>query len=478
MPFEGLKHACGLYAIYAPGAPVAWMTAQALDGQQTRGQEGAGIAVTDGESFHLKKGRGRVIQVFKSPRSVRKLTGFAAIGHNRYSTTGRDRPCNVQPLKVSGPNGEICLGHNGNLVNAAQLRRELESEGETFETTTDSELIAKQLVRVPGRTWVDRLRMVMPRLSGSYCLNILTKDSVILARDPTGNRPLSIAKTNGCWAAASESGIFNNQPLEFFREVKPGEIVVFDDKGMTTHQGLPAGELGICAFEPDYFSRPDSVIQGVQAYDVRYRAGQMLARNYPVDTADLVLPVPRSGFYAADGYTAESGIPTAHGLVANLLFRVFIDPSQSQREKMLEKKYSTTNILAGKRVVVIDDSIVRGNSNNRVVRILKMAGATEIHIRSTFPPITDPCYFGVDMATRRELIAAVLGGAKEVVEEKLAQLWDIASVRYLSRPEYVEATGLPENIWCLACVGGRSAIEVPGYFRKEEFERVPAVVAR
>ena len=471
MPFgEVLKHDCGVYAIFAPDQPVAWKTARALDMQQTRGQEGAGIATTDGERFHIKTGKGLVIQVFRSPKSVKRLTGFAAIGHNRYSTTGRDKRANLQPLKVSGPKGEICLGQNGNIVNANELREELEALGQTFVTTTDSEVIAKLIVNTPGKTWVDCLKIVMPRLQGSYCLAILTNDSIILARDPTGNRPLFIAKANGSWAAASESGIFNNQSIEEYREVLPGEIIVFDEQGMTSYKGTNHSPIGLCVFEWDYFLRPDSEFHGVQAYGVRYRAGQTLARNYPVE-ADLVVPVPRSGFYAADGYTAESGIPMAHGIVANLFSRAFIDPDQLERELKLELKYSTTGILAGMRVIVIDDSIVRGNSNNRVVQILKMAGASEIHIRSTFPPIIDPCYFGIDMATVKELIAAQFGREKRVVEDKLTQHWGVTSVRYLSVEEFVEAIGLPTDILCLSCIGGRSAIEIPEFFLKEAFER-------
>ena len=483
MPLEGLKHACGLYAIYAPGEPVAWMTAQALDGQQTRGQEGAGVATTDGDNFHIKKDRGLVIQVFRSPRSVRHLKGFAAIGHNRYSTTGRDKPCNVQPLRVSGPNGEICLGHNGNLVNALSLREELEADGETFETTTDSEVVAKLLVREPGEDWVSRLRGVMRKIEGAYNLTILTKDSVLLARDRTANRPLSIARMNGSWAAASESGIFNNQPLEFIRDVHPGEIILLNKDGMSSHVGLTPGPLGLCSFEWYYFARPDSEIHGVQTYDVRFRAGQTLARSYPAD-ADWVVGVPRSGLYAADGYSVESGIYQVHGIVANLFYRAFIDPDQEERIRKLEKKYSTTNILRDKKVVIIDDSIVRGNSNERLVRVLRAAkileafGVHEIHIRSTYPPIVKPCRFGIDMATEGELIAARLGGDKEVVEEKLAQLWGVASVRYLSLQEAIDAVGLPEDVMCFDCVGGRSAIEIRGEVKKEAFERVPAAVSR
>lgn len=472
MPLEELKHACGLFAIYAPKMSVAWMTAQALDGQQTRGQEGAGIATTDGDSLYLRKGRGFVTQVFRTPRSVRRLVGHAAIGHNRYSTTGRDKSCNVQPLRVSGPNGEICLGHNGNLVNARQLRRKLEAKGETFETTTDSELIAKLLVNESGPDWASRLKKVMYQLDGSYCLAILTKDGVLLARDPTGNRPLSVGHIDGCWAAASESGVFANQGIEFEREVNPGEIVVFDRDGMHSFQALPAGPLGVCWFEYIYFARPDTVIEGVQCHGVRFRAGQILAREHPAE-ADFVAPVPRSGLYASDGYTFETGIPVNHGIISNLLSRAFIDPDKIRRVKKLELKYSTTIMLRDKRLVVIDDSIVRGNSNNRVARLLHKEGVSETHMRISSPPITKPCHWGIDMATEAELVAARIGGAKEEIEKTLAATWQVDSVRYLTVEQLVEAIGLTEEKLCLHCVGGRSALTVPERFRKEEFEKVP-----
>lgn len=475
MPLEQLKHACGLFAIWARGSSVAWLTAQALDSQQTRGQEGAGIATTDGLDFYLKKGRGLVIQVFRSIKSVARLIGYAAIGHTRYSTTGRDAACNVQPLRVEGPNGEVCLGHNGNLINAGELRSELEALGEVFETTTDSEVIAKLLVRAPGANWVDRLSYVMNRILGSYCLVILTKESILLTRDPTGNRPLCIGRSDGCWAAASESGVFNNQPFEFIREVEPGEIIVFNDEGMTSYEGRPTnGSLGLCGFELIYFLRPDSVFGGVEAYTTRYRAGSLLARIYPAE-ADIVVPVPRSGLYAGDGYTAESGIPVAHGVVVNLLSRVFINPDKLERVEKLELKYSTTSILEGKRIVVVDDSVVRGNSNNRVFEILRAVGVSEIHFRSTFPPIVRPCHLGIDMATDEELIAAKYGGDKEKVEQELEKHWGVTSVRYLSVPQLVSVIGLPESKLCLGCVGGRYAVDMPADIRKDEFERVPAM---
>lgn len=469
MPLEGLNHACGLYAIWSPSKPVAWLTVQALNAQQTRGQEGAGIATFDGD-FHFKAGRGLVLQVFPRESSVRNLRGWAAIGHTRYSTTGHDKACNVQPVHAVGPAGKVYLGHNGNLLNAAPIREELEKDGVTFRTTTDSEVIAHLLVRAPGADWVSRLRYVMKRISGSYCLAILTSDSIFLARDPTGNRPLCIGKTNGYWAAASESGVFKNQPIEFFREVAPGEIVVFDRDGLSSYPSPSAnGEIGLCAFEWIYFLRPDSVFGGVESARARYRSGYSLGEDPPLK-ADLVTGVPRSGFYAADGYSAASRIQLAHGIVANTGGRVFLHPLQAVREEQNEKKYSALQIIDGKRIVLIDDSIVRGNSNKRVLKMLKEAGAAEIHFGSTFPPIINPCNLGIDMATREELIAARYG-SKEEAEKGLAALWGISSVRYLSVTDLVTALGLPEEMLCLHCVGGRCPVSLPPTLRKEQFEK-------
>lgn len=477
MPIEELKHACGLFGIFAPGKNVAWLTARGLDGQQTRGQEGAGIATTDGESFHIKKDQGLVIQVFPKPESVSELQGFAAIGHVRYSTTGLDSLANVQPLFVSGPNGEICLGHNGNLLNAVELRAELLEQGVRFLTTTDSEVIAQLLVRAPGENWVDRLRFVMNRIVGSYCLVILTKHSIILSRDPTGNRPLTIAKTNGYFAAASESGVFNNLPTEYLREVDPGEIVVFhEEAGMLSFPSEEKKERGFCSFELIYFMRPDSVFAGQESGMVRYRAGRKLAEKYPVE-ADFVVGVPRSGYYASDGFAHASGIPSAHGIVSNQNKRVFLTGKQDERESEYDLKYSALQLIQGKRLVVVDDSIVRGNSTNRGIRLLRRAGVTEIHMRITFPPVINPCYYGVDMATYWELIAARMGEGKneEELGRILANHWEIDSVGFLSRSELVECIRVPENELCLRCIGGRSALEVREDFSKEQFELIQTV---
>ncbi len=468
-------HECGLFGILAPGRNVAWLTVRSLDGQQTRGQEGAGIATTDGEGFFLKKDQGLVIQVFPKEESVEELVGFAGIGHVRYSTTGKDSVTNVQPLKVSGPNGEICLGHNGNLINAVELRRELLEEGVKFTTTTDSEVIAQLLVRAPGEDWVERLRFVMGKIQGAYCLVILTKHSIIVARDSFGIRPLSIAKTDGYYAVASESGVFNNLPTEYLREVEPGEIVVFDkENGLSSYPSVEKQPIGNCSFEWIYFMRPDSKFSGLEAGAVRYRAGKLLAQSYPADV-DLVVGVPRSGLYAADGFSHESGIPSAHLIISNQNKRVFLNPNQDERERDYDLKYSTLEMIAGKRLVVVEDSVVRGNSTNRVIQLLLKAGASEIHLRSTFPIIFKPCYLGIDMATEWELIAARLGrglGKKEI-EEILAKFWQIASVSYLSVEELVSAIGISEL--CLGCVGGRYAIDIKeGVFKKDQFDIIRA----
>lgn len=475
MPVEGLGHECGLFAIWAPGTNVAWVTVRALDGQQTRGQEGAGVVTTDGRNFFVKKERGLVVQVFPNPRSVRKLKGFAAIGHTRYSTTGRDKIANVQPLQVESreTSEEICLAHNGNLVNATVLKSELIAKGEVFRTTTDSEVVAKLLIRTSGKTWAERLRAVMEKLEGSYCLAILTKEQILVCRDQTGNRPLTIGKINGNWEAASESGVFNNQPSEFIREVEPGEIVVFDHSGLTSYpMKNPTAERALCSFEWIYFLRPDSVFGGVRSALARSRAGEFLARRHPVE-ADLIVPIPRSGFWAAGGYHRVSRIPLEHAVVSNLHVRVFINPSQHEREGQYDLKYSVLpELVEGKRIVIIDDSIVRGNSNKRVLAMFKRAGAAEIHFRSTFPPIIRPCHLGIDMHTESELIAASFGSQVEV-EAGLARFWEIESVGYLSRDDLIAAIGLPESMLCTGCVGGRYAYDSPASgFTKDQFELV------
>ena len=472
-------HECGLFGIYAPGKNVAWLTAIALDGQQTRGQEGAGIATTDGDNFHLFKNRGLVVQVFQREENenVVKLKGFAAIGHVRYSTTGRDSLANVQPLLVSGPNGEICLGHNGNLINSVALRAELLEQGVKFQSTTDSEVIAQLLVRAPGKDWVERLRFVMNRLKGAYCLVILTKHSIMAARDPWGVRPLAIAKTDGYYAVASESGVFNNLPTEYLREVEPGEIVVLhDEAGMLSFPSTEKKQLGHCAFEFIYFMRPDSVFAGKVAAEVRHKAGELLAQNYSAETdeADIVIGVPRSGIYAANGSARESGLPFVYAIVHNQNKRVFMNPNQDERGREYDLKYSVLEHLVREQdVIAIDDSIVRGNSTERVLNLLKGANVENIRLQSTFPPVVAPCHLGVDMSTREELIAVRLGdGAdKEELEQILADFWDIHSLTYLSKDELVEAIGIEESKLCLGCIGGRYAVELGDTdFDKHQFE--------
>lgn len=469
---ENIGHECSLFAIWAPETKVAWLTVQALDGQQTRGEEGAGIATTDGENFYIKKGPGLVIQVFQNPRSVKNLLGFAAIGHTRYSTTGRSKLCNVQPLLVeSMTNGEkICLAHNGNIINASSLRSRLLQEGEVFQTTTDSEVIAKLLVRAPGNSWEERLRFVMGQIVGSYCLAILTLDCILLCRDPSGNRPLTIGRINGNYEAASESGVFKNQPSEFVREVDPGEIILLNKDGLFSFpQRNKVVQEAICALEFLYFMRPDSVLGGKESAAVRFCAGQILARNYPA-SADLIVPIPRSGLYAGDGFHDVSGIKIAHGVVANTHGRVFLKPHQQDRELAYDLKYSLLSIVGDKEVIVIDDSIIRGNSNRRVLTMFKKSGVSEIHFRSTFPPVVRPCHLGIDMATESELIAARYSSKAEL-EYELAKLWEIASVAYLTKDQCIEAIGLPEDRLCLGCVGGRYAYSLTGMFSKEQFEK-------
>jgi amidophosphoribosyltransferase len=446
---------CGVFGVYAPGEDVARVAFYGLYALQHRGQESAGIATADGHGIHLHLGMGLVSQVFDE-EDLRHLPGNIAIGHNRYSTTGSSRIKNAQPFRVQGPNGQLALAHNGNLVNADLLRADLEEEGHEFTTTTDSEVMARILAHAPGRTWEERFAHMMRRVQGAYCLVVLTPDELLAARDPLGVRPLCLGRFNGGWAVASESCAFDHLGATFLREVEPGEVVQIDGSGV--HSSFPLENRGnaFCIFEYIYFARPDSTIRGKLLYPVRMAMGARLAREYPVD-ADVVIGVPDSATAAAIGYSQESGIPFVEGLVKNrYVGRTFIMPDQRIRDVGVQLKFNPLpEILSGQRVVVVDDSIVRGTTTPRVVRMLRRAGAREVHMRITSPPITHPCFFGVDMAARWELIAA-----QKTVEE-IREHIDADSLGYLSLDGLVESVGLPRETFCLACFSGSYPLDVP-----------------
>ncbi len=451
-----LHESCGVFGIYAPGEDVARLTYFALFALQHRGQESAGIASSYGQSISLHAGMGLVSQVFNE-EILARLGGNLAIGHNRYSTTGSSRSANAQPILTASPLGEIALGHNGNLINAAYLRSELESQGCIFKTSTDSEVIAHMISSAPGSSIVEKIRYTMRRLQGAYSLVIMTRDKLIGVRDPLGVRPLCLGTINGNgWAISSESCALDQLGMEYNRAVKPGEIVVIDESGFHSFPDNDRSkESGLCIFEYIYFARPDSTISGRRLYPARQAMGAALAREYPV-AADIVIGVPDSATAASVGYSQESGIPFGEGLLkSRYVGRTFIQPDQRLRDVGVRLKFSPLpEALEGKRVVVVDDSIVRGTTTPRIVELLRRAGAKEIHFRICAPPIQYPCVFGIDMATRRELIAA----QKSIPE--ICKWIGADSLGYLSIDGLIKSVGLPREMFCMACFTGKYPVPI------------------
>jgi len=462
-----MHESCGIFGIYAPGVDVARITFFGLYALQHRGQESAGIATSDGKKLCLHTSMGLVSQAFTEDE-LAHLKGYIAIGHTRYSTTGSSRPTNAQPILVESNSTSIALGHNGNIVNAKFLRDELCHLGYTFATTTDSEIIANLIISSTERNLVDKIRYTMRRLQGAYSLVILTRDKLIGARDPMGVRPLCLGTIDGGWVIASESCAFGHIGAQFIREIEPGEIVVINKNGVRsfTENGP---RKAICIFEYIYFARPDSVIQGKLLYPARQAMGKILAREYPVD-ADLVMGVPDSATAAGIGYSAASGIPYCEGLIKNrYVGRTFIEPDQRLRDLGVKLKFNPlSETIVGKRLIVVDDSIVRGTTTPKVVAMLKRAGAKEVHLRICAPPIRHPCFFGVDMATRWELIAA-----QKTVPE-IRDTIGADSLGYISIDGLIEAIGLPKEIFCLACFTGEYPTPVQLEMDKLALEAIPS----
>lgn len=448
-----MREACGVFGIYAPNEDVARITFFALFALQHRGQESAGIATTDGKRLQVCANMGLVSQVF-SEESLSRLKGDIAIGHNRYSTRGSSRVSNVQPVIVGEGSNTIALAHNGNIVNAEYLYRELCDQGYTFHSSTDSEVIANLILSSPGRDWVVKIEHAMRRLQGAYSLTIIANRTLFGVRDPLGVRPLCLGTINGGWVIASESCALDHIGSSFIREVEPGEILAISDHGTESHR-VAVGRKALCIFEYIYFARPDSVINGRLLYQARQAMGAGLAEEYPVE-ADLVMGVPDSATAAGVGYALKSDIPLGEGLIKNrYVGRTFIEPHQRIRDLGVKLKFNPLpEILSGRRVVMVDDSIVRGTTTPKVVNLLKRAGAKEVHMRICAPPIRYPCFFGVDMATRRELIAS----RKTVPEIK--DFIGADSLGYLSLEGLIKAVALPRDIFCLACFTGDYPIPV------------------
>jgi len=473
------REACGVFGVYSPGDDVARLTFYGLYALQHRGQESAGIATSNGSEFSLRTGMGLVSQVFDE-EDLAYLRGHIAIGHTRYSTAGGSLACNAQPIVVADPEtGEpLALAHNGNLTNTEILRADLEAQGVEFDTSADSELIAHLLVRAPGTTWEERFHYVMRRIEGAYSLAIMTRNQLIAVRDPMGVRPLCIGRIGDHgWAVASESCALEHLGLHMDREIQPGEVIVVEngnDQPRSFYPVAPARKRAHCTFEYTYFARPDSTLGGELVYRTREEMGAQLAREHAVE-ADIVIGVPDSATPAAIGYAREAGIPYREGLVKNrYVGRTFIQPDQRIREAGVSLKFNAlAEVLRGKRVVVVDDSIVRGTTTPRVISLIRRAGASEVHMRITTPPIVSPCFLGVDMATKAELIAA-----NQTVEE-IREHIGADSLGYLSLEGLNMATGQRPEDLCNACFTGRYPLNVQMQMDRLEAsrEREPALAA-
>lgn len=457
------KEACGVFGICYPGEDVARLSYFALYALQHRGQESAGIAVADGQTAHLHKGMGLVAQVF-TEENLHPLQGYLAIAHNRYSTTGGPTLRNAQPYLIETMLGPLGVAHNGNLVNAPLLRRDLLQRGVGLTSSSDSEIITQMLAGGVG-DWSTRIRTFMAQAVGAYSLTILTRDAVYGVRDPWGFRPLVLGKLNDIgWCLASESCALATIGAKFVREVEPGEIIRIDPAGITAESGAPARRLALCTFEHIYFSRPDSIFDGRVIHNVRQELGRQLAREAPAD-ADVVIAVPDSGTPHAIGYAQESGLPFTEALIKNrYIGRTFIQPNERLRREGVRLKYNPLpSNLEGKRVVMVDDSIVRGTTSGPLIRLLRESGARAVHVRVASPPIIHSCFMGVDMARHSDLIAARLS-VDEIREHIGAD-----SLAYLSLEGMMRAIGA-ESGYCNACFTGEYPTGLDESYTKQEFE--------
>jgi amidophosphoribosyltransferase len=460
------KHYCGVFGIFGhPNA--AELTYYGLYALQHRGQESAGIVTCHEGKFFKHHGMGLVPQVF-NPKLLHELVGNMAVGHTRYSTTGSSHLRNAQPLTVDCLRGQIAVAHNGNLTNAAQLRDDLESRGLVFQTTVDSEIIIMMLAQPSIGGVENTLVQTFRRLEGAYSLVVMTEKELIGARDPFGFRPLSIGRlSGGAYVLASESVAFDQIQAQFIRDVEPGEIVIINEKGLTSIQAFPEQQRrAFCIFEYVYFARPDSVIAGRSVYQVRKEMGRQLAREHGVK-ADLIIPLPDSGVCAAMGYSEESGIPFEMAFIRNhYVGRSFLQPSQLIRDSDVRMKLNLiAPLVKNKRVVIVDDSIVRGTTCKARVKILKEAGAREVHVAVSCPPHMNPCVYGIDFPDRSKLMAA-----NHSVDE-IRKYLNADSLHYLTEAGMVKATGLPAETFCLACYNGKYPVPYDPVLDKHIIER-------
>ncbi len=466
MEIDEMKHMCGLFGVYnhQSAARCVYLGLYAL---QHRGQESSGIVTSDGESFHGYHAMGLVSECF-SDEVLEKLGGEISIGHNRYSTTGSQRSSNIQPIVVDLKGNPVAIAHNGNLVNARDIRTRMEAEGSIFQSTMDSEVILHLMARSQARQVEGMISEALEAVRGAYCLLVLTRDSIVAVRDPLGFRPLVIGKKDGATFFSSETCGLDVVGADFEREVEPGEIVIVDREGVRSKKFRQSQRRAFCVFELIYFSRPDSVVFGVSVDAVRKALGRRLAIEQPAE-ADLVISVPDSSNAAALGYSNQSGLALELGLIRNhYVGRTFIYPTSELRHNRVRIKFNPVReLLKGKRVVVVDDSIVRGTTSKKLMQMLRNAGTREIHVRISSPPIRYPCFYGIDTPSRDELIAANLS------IDEIRRYLEVESLGYLSVEGLLESTGLPPEDFCVACFTGEYPVgfdKEPSKFALEHFE--------
>ena len=462
------EEACGVFGVYAPGMKVAKLTYFGLYALQHRGQESAGIATFEPDKVHLHKDMGLVSQVFNE-NILERLPGYMGIGHNRYSTTGSSHKCNAQPAVFATRLGKLALAHNGNLVNVLELRENLTREDRCFLTTTDSEMIAIALADEvdSGKSWLDAAVAAFKMCRGAFSLVIGTPEGMIGARDPNGIRPLVIGTIQDGettrYVLSSETCGLDIIGAEYLRDVEPGELVFINESGLSAIHWTEQSERKLCVFEMIYFARPDSVMHDESLYSYRLRLGEQLAKESYVE-ADMVMGVPDSGIPAAIGFSRASDVPYGEGLIKNrYVGRTFIQPTQGMREAGIKMKLNTLkDAIAGKRIIIVDDSIVRGTTSRKIVKALRDVGATEVHMRISSPPVTHPCFYGIDTDSQDQLVAAT----KSVKE--IEQQIGVDTLSYLSWEGMLEVTNKNPNSFCSACFTGDYPINIPDQMKRSK----------
>lgn len=446
---------CGLFGIFG-NRRASELTYLGLYSLQHRGQESAGIVSADDKRLYVHKDMGLVADVFSKQSTMESLVGDRAIGHTRYSTTGGSLDINIQPLLMHSRSQSLAVAHNGNLTNAIELKSKLDSQGAIFQSTSDTELILHLVARSKKKTTIERINDALRQIEGAFSLLFLTENGMIAARDPHGFRPLALGKFRDSWVVASETCAFDLIDAKYVRDIEPGEVFEMTPNGTTSYHPMPKRPTSSCIFEFIYFARPDSRIFGASVDKVRRRLGRQLAKEHPVD-ADAVIGIPDSANTATLGYSEESGIPFEIGLIRNhYVGRTFIDPHQKIRDLDVRVKFNTVKgVLKGKRLVVVDDSIVRGTTSRKLVKLLRDAGAKEVHFRVSSPPIISPCFFGIDMPTKKELIGANMKVAE--IEKYLG----VDSLRYLSIEGMLSLPSLPKTGFCSGCFSGKYPAKVP-----------------